>query len=391
MNDSLHVRGYQVSGAVKRGVWAMVFIGVLALIVGFVWQPDRAWANFLLNGYYFLCLSAGGLLFVAIQHVAGVRWSEVLRRITESLTSYLPVGGLILAGIFFGMHSLYEWTHLDVVAKDHILHGKSAYLNMPFFFVRFGVIILLWTFFSRLMRVNSLRQDETGDFNFYRKNIKLSVFFIFLFAFSLSALSYDLIMSLEPHWFSTIFAVYNFAGLFVNTVVVTALLSLYLRENGFFPQFTDDHLHDLGKFIFAFSVFWAYIWFSQFLLIWYANLPEETIYFHRRFADFKAVFFINFFMNFIAPFFILITRNAKRNPQVIKGIGIWLLCAHWLDIYLMVMPGTLGDKAGIGPLEIAMPLGFAGVFLLMVFSYLTSAPLLPKSSPFLEESLHHHQ
>lgn len=391
MSSEIQNQGVQVSDTLKRAIWGMIFIGVLALGVGLFWQPERAWANFLLNGYYFLCLSLGGLLFSAVQYATGARWSEVLRRVSESLTSYIPVGGLILLLLFFGMHSLYEWTHEDLVASDHLLHGKSIYLNVPFFFIRVIFAVLLWTFFSRIMRENSLRQDQTGDLKFYRKNITLSAVFLFLFAFTLSAVSYDLIMSLEPHWFSTIFAVYNFAGLFVNTFVVLALLSLYLRDQGLFPQFTNDHLHDLGKFIFAFSVFWAYIWFSQFMLIWYANMPEETIYFHRRFADFKAIFFINFFMNFVVPFFVLMTRNAKRNPRVVKGLSIWMLIAHWLDIYLMVMPGAVGRDAGIGMLEIAVPFGFAGVFLLMVFSQLSKASLLPKASPFLAESLKHHQ
>lgn len=393
MSELTHSKNFQVSETTKRTIWAMIFIGVAGLAIGFLWQPERAWANFLLNAYYFLCLSLGALLFSAIQYVSGARWSEVLRRIPESLASYIPVGGVILLALFFGMHPLYEWSHEDAVAADKLLSGKAIYLNIPFFFIRVSITILLWTFFSRLMRENSLRQDETSDFKFFRRNIKISAVFIFLFAFTLSALSYDLIMSLEPHWFSTIFAIYNFAGLFVNALVVIALLGIYLSEKGCFPQFTPNHLHDLGKFIFAFSVFWAYIWFSQFMLIWYSNMPEETVYFYRRFHSsvFQPLFFINFFMNFVVPFFVLMTRNAKRNPAVVKGLCIWMLVAHWLDIYLMVMPGALGDKAGLGFLELMVPFGFAGVFLFVTLRHLSGAPLLPQASPLLEESLHHHQ
>lgn len=393
MSELTQSKNFQISDNTKRGLWALIFLGVLALVIGFLWQPERTWANFLLNAYYFLCLSVGALLFSAIQYVSGARWSEVLRRIPESMASYIPVGGVIVLALFFGMHSLYEWSHEDTVAADHLLSGKAIYLNIPFFFIRVSIAILLWTFFSKLMRENSLRQDESGDFKFFRQNIKLSAIFIFLFAFTLSAMSYDLIMSLEPHWFSTIFAVYNFAGLFVNGLVVIALLSIYLKEKGYFTQFTPDHMHDLAKFIFAFSIFWAYIWFSQFLLIWYGNMPEETVYFYRRFHSsvFQPLFFINFFMNFIVPFFVLMTRNAKRNPQVVKGLCLWMLVAHWLDIYLMVMPGALGDKAGFGFLEFVLPFGFAAVFLFVALRNLSAASLLPKASPFLEESLHHHQ
>lgn len=391
---------FEISKTWQRVFLAMIFIGALGLIIGFLWKPERTWGNFLINSYYFICLSLSGLLFTAIQYVSGARWSEVLRRIPEALMSYLPFGGLVLLVLFFGMHSLYHWSHGE--ALDEILLGKASYLNVPFFFIRLVVIVAGWSLFAKLIRKNSLSQDQTGDFSYYKKNIALSAVFLIFFAFSLSFFSYDLIMSTEPHWFSTMFAVYNFAGLFVNGVVVTALLAIFLRERGFFPEFTQDHLHDLGKFIFAFSIFWAYIWFSQFMLIWYGNIPEETVYFYDRFhGGWRAFFFLNFFMNFIVPFFVLMTRKSKRNIKVVKGLCVWLLLSHWVDIYLMAMPGVteMANHAAhahvegpmISMVELMLPFGFAGVFLWIVTKSLTHAALLPQKTPFLEQSLHHHQ
>lgn len=402
VTETVENKSFSFSRRLERVCYALIFLGVLGFVLGLLWRPERAWANFLLNGFYVLTLSLSGVLFAAIQYVSHSRWSEVLRRIPEAMMSYLPVGGALLLFLFFGAHSLYHWTHAEVVSHDAVLSGKASYLNLSFFFLRVIFFILVWSLFAKIFRRNSLRQDETGDFSFYKKNVKFSVGFIIFYALSFSFFSYDLIMSLEPHWFSTIFAVYNFSGMLVNGFVVITLIALFLREKGYFPQFTNDHLHDLAKYIFAFSVFWTYIWFSQVLLIWYANIPEETIYFYNRFhGGFQGIFYLNVIMNFAVPFFVLMTRNAKRNPKVVKGICLWLLVGRWVDLYQMIWPGVLGtmhhsgqgshETSMITILEFLIPCGFIGVFLFVVFKALEKAPLLPKHSPLLQESLSHHQ
>jgi hypothetical protein len=252
------------------------------------------------------------------------------------------------------------------------------------------IIIGLWILFRTLLRRASLKEDNEGGMIQYLKSIRLSAAFLVIFAFSFSILSWMIMMSIDAHWFSTIFSVYNFAIAFVTGLTVLMFFTLYLKSKGYLEIVSDEVIHDLGKFMFAFSIFWAYIWLAQFLLIWYANLPEEVVYYDARLTEqFKPLFLTNVVMNFALPFLILMMRNAKRNPKVLLVAGSIILLGHWLDMYLMVMPGTLGDKSGFGLLEIGMTIAFAGLFIYVVLQGLSKANLIAKNHPFLLESANH--
>lgn len=361
----------------KTPLYILMFVGILGLAFGCLWYPERAWANFLLDSYYFLTLSLAGAFFCALQYLTKSRWSEVLRRLPEAIMSYVPVAGIFMLVLFFSVHVLYHWSHHDSLLYDEILQAKSSYLDQGFFFVRQGILILLWSGFAYVLRQNSLKYDETGNVDYYRLNVKMSAIFMIVFALSFSLASFDWIMSLEPHWFSTIFGVYNFSGLFVNGLVVITLMAVLLKERGLMSEINENHFHDLGKLIFAFTLFWAYIWYSQFMLIWYANIPEETVYFVNRLKnDWDWLFYTNFVVNFVLPFFVLLPYSSKRNPAVLKRVCILLLVGRWLDLYLMIVPGVSGVTNSIGFVEISMALGFAAIFVFVVVRTLAQRPLV---------------
>jgi hypothetical protein len=358
----------------------------------------RVWANFVMNSYYFMLFSVGALFFIAVNYAANSGWSTLLKRVAEAVSGYLPVAFITIgAVVLFGKGEIYHWyQYLSQGLKegqdgyDAILAGKTWFLNNNFF--TFGVIIIigLWILFRTLLRRASLKEDNEGGMIQYLKSIRLSAAFLVIFAFSFSILSWMIMMSIDAHWFSTIFSVYNFAIAFVTGLTVLMFFTLYLKSKGYLEIVSDEVIHDLGKFMFAFSIFWAYIWLAQFLLIWYANLPEEVVYYDARLTEqFKPLFLTNVVMNFALPFLILMMRNAKRNPKVLLVAGSIILLGHWLDMYLMVMPGTLGDKSGFGLLEIGMTIAFAGLFIYVVLQGLSKANLIAKNHPFLLESANH--
>lgn len=355
----------------------------------------RLWANILLNAYYFVLFSVGALFFVALNYVANAGWSTMVKRIPEAMSAYLPIGFLILfVAIFMGKEQIYHWYAYLYGAEpgsgDHLLDSKSWFLNKKFFLIGIPVIGLIWILFRIVLRRLSLAEDQaaSGDTTFFLKSIRFSAAFVFIFAFSFSILSWLVMMSIDAHWFSTIFSVYNFAITFVTTVTIIAFFAVYLKRLGYMEMVSDEVMHDLGKFMFAFSIFWTYIWLAQYLLIWYANLPEETVYYDARLHGyFRPFFFINLAMNFALPFLILMMRNAKRSPYVLVLAGSIILVGHWIDLFLMVMPGSVGpEHSGIGLLEIGTTMAFAGLFIYIVSNALGKASLYPKNHPYLLES-----
>jgi len=373
-------------------LYGMLCVGAVSLSLGFYFLHERTWVVFLLNSIYFTWLAASAIFLLAVLNLTGARWSEVLRRVPEAISGYLLYGSIPMFCLVFGLHFLYHWTHGDVVKTDAVLLSKSGYLNIPFFLFRMVLILGSWIVFAFFLRRNSLQEDEKGGGAYHRKNVKLSAAFAVIFAVTFSFASFDWLMSLEPHWYSTIFGIYSFAGMFVNGLAVVALISILLKEVGYLKELNEHHIHDLGKLVFAFCFFWAYVWYSQFVLIWYGNIPEETVYFYNRLkSDWSWLFYANFGLNFIVPFFVLLPRGSKRSGAVLKRVCIVLLVGHWLDLYLMIAPGVLGDKSYIGFLELVVSLGFAAAFILIVYRKLTQANLTPRRSPFMEESLHHHQ
>jgi hypothetical protein len=381
-----------VSARTKTIYSVLIFLGLIGFILTVIREPVRAWHGYLLGYFYFTTLAVGGLFFASLQHMTSAGWSVNIRRIVEALTAFMPVvaiGGVIL--LIFGKQ-VYPWLRPDVVAADELLQHKSAYLNMTFFTIRMVVFIGLWLLFTKLIVGRSLKQDQTGDDNLTLKLMRPSVIFAVVFALSYSLFSVDTLMSLEPHWFSTIFGVYCFSGLFQSTMAATILITIYFIKKGQLRGFVDEnHLHDLGKFLFGFTVFWAYIAFSQFMLIWYANLPEETIFYMPRMAGswmWVSLFLLIF--KFVVPFFALLPRWAKRNHAHLIAVSILILVMQFVDIYWLIFPNLNEEEVVFSFNEILIFCGFAGLFLFCLTRFLSRHSIVPYKDGRIEESLHHH-
>ncbi|MBC7847407.1 MAG: quinol:cytochrome C oxidoreductase [Flavobacterium sp.] len=355
---------------------------------------NKPWAALYVACIFFMLVSLGVLAFYAIQQVAQSGWSPVLFRVMQGITAYLPVGSviffviLILCGLHF--NHLFVWLDPEVVAHDKLIQAKSGYLNFPFWIIRAAIFLIGWNLYRYYSRKNCLAQDEAVDDSFYKKNFKMSAGFLVFFIVTESIMSWDWIMSVDPHWFSTLFGWYVFASFLVSGVTIICLVSLYLKSKGYLEYVNTSHIHDLAKFMFGFSVFWTYLWFSQFMLIWYANIPEEVTYFVTRIQLYNLPFFGAVVMNFVFPILILINTDFKRISWVLVMAGTVILLGHYIDFFNMIMPGTVGDQWFIGVSEIASVLFFLGLFIYVVFTALTKAPLLAKRNPFIEESKHFH-
>ena len=396
-------RKYELTQNNKIMPLVMMAIGVAAIVVGFMTDPVRAWAVLLHNDFYFTAMALGATFFIAFNYVAQAGWAVGIKRVPEAIGGFLKFGmvGLILIFIF-GHHDLYHWTHHHLYEKfladgvtpnpdyDRILDGKSGYLNMPFYITRIVLYAVIWIGFTYLFRKHSLAEDTEGGLTHYKKCVTYGAVFLVLFAVTSSTSAWDFLMSIDSHWFSTLFGWYTFIGLFVSGLAMICMFTLYLKSRGYMQHVTENHLHDLGKFMFAFSIFWTYLWFSQFMLIWYANLPEEVVYFHTRWAYYRTLWIGNFLINFIAPFLVLMTRDAKRQRVILWTGGIIIFIGHWLDVFVMVMPGTVGADWHIGFVEIGTMIGFLGLFIWSTLRELSKAPLVARNHPMLQESLHHH-
>jgi hypothetical protein len=314
------------------------------------------------------------------------------------MSTFLPIGAIVILAVFFiDGENIYHWLayeklHLTKgqVGFDKILDSKSWFLNSKVVVGFLIAIPVTWILFGMKLRSLSYKEDAEGGLTFFNKSIRLGAAFVLVFGFTLSILSWVVNMSVDAHWYSTIFSLYNFATGWVSTIAIIILFVLYLKRNGYLNLVTDEHIHDLGKFMFAFSIFWTYLWFAQFILIWYANIPEETIYYYKRWeSPFKLHFFLNLILNFLIPFLVLMTRNNKRNPKILTFVAIVILIGHWNDLYLMLMPGTIDKQAGIGFLEVGMALAFAGLFIYWVLTALSKKGLVPVKHPYIDESAHH--
>ena len=351
---------------------------------------NRPWAAIYVAAFFFFMISLGTLAFYAIQRAAQSGWSPVLFRVMEGITAYLLPGGLVLLLILFlstlHLNHLFIWMDPEVVEYDKIIKAKSGYLEPYFFLVR-GVIYLSgWYLYRYFSRKFSHLQDHSNGNKYHIKNFKLSAAFLVFFLVTESMMSWDWIMSIDPHWFSTLFGWYVFASMAVSGITTIALISIYLKSNGYLPNVNDNHLHDLGKFMFGFSVFWTYLWFSQFMLIWYSNIPEEVVYFISRIEDYTIPFWGMVVINFILPFLLLVSSSLKRVNWILVMAGIVILVGHYMDVFNMIMPSAVGDQWFIGFPEIGSIMFFAGLFIYIVFSSLTTAPLETRGDPFNEES-----
>ncbi len=391
--EKVDVNKFEVPNKFKSIYAACIFIGLITFLVGLFSAQERIWHSYLLSFFYFLCLALGGLFFTSLQHVANAGWSVNIRRYAEALTAFLPVAAVLAAVLLaFGAKDLYGWMDPSVVKGDKLLEGKIAYLNTTFMVIRWIVFFGLWMLFTKLIVGRSLKQDTTGDSKLTLKNVPTSVAFLLVFALSFSLFSVDLIMSLDAHWFSTIFGIYCFAGLFQSTLAVLILIAIYLRKAGVSKKMvTLDHVHDLAKFLKAFTVFWAYIAFSQFLLIWYANLPEETIfYYHRSHGGWALLSLSLLLFKFIVPFICLLPRWAKRTPSHLVMVCILVLIMQYVDLYWLIYPNLTHESIPFSFYEIGIFLGFLGLFAWAVSRFLSNNEIIPIKDPRIEESINHH-
>jgi hypothetical protein len=367
-------------------------VGVLATIVSALLATRDAaqfYFSWLVAFLFFLSIGLGSLFFVLIHHATKAGWGVVVRRLAENTAACLPVLLLLFVPIYLGRADLYHWTDAETVAHDHLLEGKAAYLNVGGFVFRalvyFGLWSLLSLFFLRLSR----RQDATGDDGLSRQMIRWSGPAILVFALTLTFASFDWIMSLDPQWYSTMFGVYFFAGSVVSCFAFLCVLTLRLQDSGCLRGvLTLEHFHDLGKLLFAFTVFWAYIAFSQFFLIWYANLPEETAYyFHRTQGSWLAATRLLAVGHFVVPFFFLMPRSIKRRRPLLLLGAAWMLLMHWLDLYWLVMPNLHREGLHLSLLDATCFLAVGGIFLAALGGLLRSGALIPIRDPRLTESL----
>jgi hypothetical protein len=374
----------QLSNILIIIISAGILISVASILISKPGSP-RIWANILLNNQYFMGIALGAGFFLAVHRVALSGWHTLIQRIPQAMTTFLPVAFVLMLLIWFGMHNLYSWT--DTTIHDKVIEGKRAWLNIPFFYVRMVIYFAGWILLTYMMRKNSMALSDSTDIRFYnRSKIFASIFLVF-FAISVSMSSWDWIMSLDAKWYSTLFGWYVLIGMFVTSLAFITIILWFLRRQGYLPQLRPDHFHDMAIYMFSFSIFWTYQWFAQYELIWYGHLPEETSYYITRLHEFKIIFFVNLAVNFLVPFFGLITFNAKRQPGWIASIAAVMLAGHWIDYWLMIMPATAGVNARIGVLEICMTVVYASLFIFIVFRSLASGPLVIKNDPFIEESL----
>jgi len=380
----------------------LMLIGVIAMIFGYINDEsshhNRFWANIFINGFFYFGISIGALFFLALQYATEASYMVVLKRVFEAVSQFIYVGSAILIIFFlagtFQWHHIYHWMDPEVFniespAYDAIIAAKQVYLNQPFFWLRTLLFIGVWCYFTHLFRKRSLLEDELGGTKIHYKNITTSAIFIVFFGFTSSIASWDWIMSIDTHWFSTLFGWYVFSGLWVSAIIFITLFVIFLKGRGYLKEVNSSHIHDLGKWMFALSFLWSYLWFSQFILIWYSNIPEEVTYFITRIEEYKLLFFGMFFINFIFPMVILMSRDSKRMSGYLIFVGIIIFIGHWLDVYLMIVPGGV-NELNIGFMEVGMAIGFFGLFLYIVFNALTKAPMVVKHHPYLEESKHLH-
>lgn len=428
---------YTLSADTKRKIYLWLIVGIVLFIAGAAWfvlgfdahahehhgshhaggggdhfNPlARVWANLWLNSVYFVGIAVAGVFFLATQYVAKAGWSALIKRVPEAFGEFLPWGGAIMLVLYIvGHHELFHWTHTGLYEKggpeyDKIIAGKAPFFYWPlspesgfpfFWLLRLVLYFVLWYWLYKMIRKASLAEDSLAnrlDFRYYDKQVFWSILFVVVFAVTSSTSAWDWLLSIDTHWFSTMFGWYTFASWFVAGLAAITLAVVYLKEQGYLSAVNENHLHDLGKFMFAFSIFWTYVWFAQFLLIYYANIPEETFYYKERLHGLGGVYApimpVLALINFVFPFLFLMPRDSKRHPIFLKIVAFAILIGHYLDFYLMVMPGTTKQYGGFGLMEIGAIMVFASLFVLIFARTLAKAPLIARNHPMLEESMQH--
>lgn len=400
---------FEVPGGFKRWSLGLMGVGILSLIIGFFMygtgdeeHQARFWAALLQNSVYFLLVVNAAMFFFCASTLAMGGWQLSFRRVTEAISaSVIPIGIIsfvILMAIVFGhKHFIYEWLDKDVVNKSEVLKGKSGFLNSGFFTFWTILSIGLWIVLGIKMRKISREIDdkplsvEEGRRYIFKNTVWASLFIVWFALTVASTVPWLWLMSLNAHWFSTMYSWYTFASTFVAGMALITLFVIYLKNKGYLEYTNEEHLHDLGKFQFAFSIFWTYLWFSQFMLIWYANISEETIYFKIRFEGaYSGIFYLNLIINFLAPLLIYMKRSSKRNYATLTFMSVILLFGHWLDFYQMVFGSVSPNHVPMNLFDFGIAAGFVGLILWQTANVLSRYPMIAKNHPFLKESIIHH-
>lgn len=385
---------------------ALLVLGLALAGFGFINDHtdhhQNFWAALFINGFFFFGISLSALFFYALQNATETAWSVMVKRVYEGIFSFLPIGAVLvlipLAAGTMGLHHVWSWMDPAVITEgsevyDEVVVGKMPFLNKGFYWIRTIAYLATFIFAAMWFRKQSLALDnETGDtlVKHHLLVYRRSALFLVFFAVFSSTLAWDWIMSIDVHWFSTLFGWYVFAGMWIGAMVTGVVLVLYLKSKGYLPQVNNSHIQDMGKWVFAVSFLWTYLYFSQFMLYWYSDIPEEVIYFKVRIDHHPMLMWGMFFINFLVPMVLLMSRDAKRNPRFLIGVGVVIIIGHWLDLCQMVLPGALGDHfEHIGLLEIGLFLAYLGIFILSVLNALTKAPLSVVNHPYLDESVHH--
>jgi len=373
----------------------LICIGVGTFIFGLISNPQLTWANYLIVNYYFLSLAMGGVFFFVIQSISQSGWASAFQRISEAMMAFVPVAAVFFLLLYFGLKDIYHWSHEEAVVLDPVLQHKSAFLNVPFFMLRMIIYFILWIVFIRKLRNISLKGDTTesaditGIMSLFNKSELYSKIFIFILAITISLSAFDWIMSIDVHWYSTIFAIKNLMAAFLHGVSVLILIVFILHKWGYFPFLNKYHLHDFARYLFMLSIVWGYFWFAQFMIIWYGNIPEETGYYFMRWqGGWKVLFFLEIILNWAIPFLILLPVKASRSKTAIVIVIISLIIGQYVDLFVQIIPGTTGVLR-FGWIEAGMFIGYAGLFALIVASALSKAKITPHNHPYLEESLNH--
>jgi len=416
---------FELTASYKKWTWGLIVAGVIALLYGFImlhpFAPvahggehhdptgaTRFWAVLLQNSVFWLLVVNASMFFICVTTMAMGGWQVALRRVPEAISSVVPILGIVtflvlMAIIWGGRTDIYHWLDASAVAKDPILNGKSGFLNPKFYSIWSAICILMWWLLGRKMRTLSLESDKGGTMDYetgkkwiYKNTVWASLYTVFFGLSVASTVPWLWLMSIDAHWYSTMYSWYTFASTFVSGMSLVALFVIYLKNKGQLEYVTEEHLHDVGKFMFAFSVFWTYLWFSQYMLIWYSNQPEETKYFierigtARKSGPYHFIFFLNLFINFLCPLLILMKRGVKRNWTMVTVMAVLIIFGHWIDFFQMVMPGTMHEHFQMGVFELGVPALFIGLIMWGVGRYLTRNPLVAKNHPFLKESMIHH-